>query len=128
MVYVDGQATTSTEPGPEQQPGDTGKPGKPATTNINTAPPGSSVTVSSGDSDQYYVIAGSFVEEARANTQLQNIISAGHSGAHLVRFPNSPYHSVCVDKFNSRREADGLKRQLEREKIDSFVRALPKNQ
>ncbi|MCC6459237.1 MAG: OmpA family protein [Saprospiraceae bacterium] len=124
MVYVDGQATTS-DPGPEQRPGSTDSPGKPA--NINTAPPSTAVTVSSGDSDQYYVIAGSFVEEARANTQLQTIISAGHAGAHVVRFPNSPYHSVCVNKFNSRREADGLKRQLEREKIEAFVRALPKN-
>lgn len=82
--------------------------------------------MSSADSDQYYVIAGSFQEAARANAHLQKIQQSGHTGAQIVRFPNSPYHSVCVDKFNSRRDADGLKKQLEREKIDAFVRAVPK--
>ncbi len=124
MVYIDGQAAPAGT-SPDNQPNSTAP--APAKTNINTAPP-NPVTVTSGDSDQYYVIAGSFLEEARANTQVQTLIASGHRETQVVRFPNSPYHSVCVDKFNSRREADALKRQLEKEKIDVFVRALPKTQ
>jgi cell division protein FtsN len=123
MVYVDGQAGFELPPADESAPASSA----PAKPNINTAPPSSSVSVSSGDSDQYYVIAGSFQDASRANSHLQKIQSAGHGEAQIVRFPNSPYHSVCVDKFNNRREADGLKRQLEKEKIDAFVRAVPKS-
>ena len=121
MVYVDGQASTLTEqPAPPETP--------PAKTNVNTAPPPNPVTVTSGDSDQYFVIAGSFLEEVRATNHVQTLITAGHKEAQVIRFPNSPYHSVCVNKFNSRREADTLKRQLEREKVDAFVRAMPRTQ
>ncbi|MBK8923046.1 MAG: SPOR domain-containing protein [Saprospirales bacterium] len=86
------------------------------------------MTVSSAESDHYYVVAGSFLEEARANSHLQTMSGAGYAKVQIVRFPNSPYFSVCVDKFNNRREADAFKRQLEREKIDAFVRAVAKTQ
>lgn len=125
MVYVDGQASVnSDEAANPNTPNTATKP------NVNTAPPttASTVTVTSGDTDQYYVIAGSFLEEPRANTQLQKLVAAGHPETQILRFPNSPYNSVCVSVFNSRREADALKRQLEREKFDVFVRAVPKNQ
>lgn len=126
MVYVDGQAGIEA-PADESAPTTTPPSGKPnGKSNINTAPPSSTITVSSADSDQYFVIAGSFQDANRANAQLQKIQEAGHAEAQIVRFPNSPYHSVCVDKFNSRRDADGLKKQLEREKFDAFVRAVPK--
>ena len=126
MVYVDGQAGFE-PPADESAPSAPASAGAPVKSNINTAPPSSSVSVSSGDSDQYYVVAGSFLEAARANSHLQKIQEAGHGNVQVIRFPNSPYHSVCVDKFNSRRDADSLKRQLDKENIDSFVRALPKS-
>lgn len=126
MVYVDGQAGFELPPADESAPTPAPDGTKPGKQNINTAPPSPAITVSSGDTDQYFVIAGSFQDASRANAQLQKIQAAGHASAQIVRFSNSPYHSVCVDKFNSRREADGLKKQLERENIDAFVRAVPK--
>jgi len=128
MVYVDGKpnldATTATATAAPTTPDKSTAPKK----NVNTPPPAPSVTVTAGDADQYYVIAGSFQEEVRANNHLQTIQTAGYTSAHIVRFPNSPYHSVCVEKFGSRRDADALKRQLDKDKIDAFVRHAPKMQ
>jgi len=41
-----------------------------------------------------------------------------------VRFPNSNFFSVCVGRFDTRDEASALKRQLDQDKIDTFVRAV----
>ena len=137
MVYVDGKPTFEGTDNPNNQgktnvastplPGKAPAGGAAPNKNVNTAPP-NPVTVTSADSDQYYVIAGSFQEEARANNHLITLQSAGHPGVKIVRFPNSPYHSVCVNTFSSRQEAYALKRQLDKENIDSFVRAVPKTQ
>jgi len=130
VVYVDGKTSyeTPTEGG-GKAPAGAGitPPNTSPKKNVNTPPP-STVTVSSGDLDQYYVVAGSFQEESRANNHLQTMQAAGYASAQIVRFPNSPYHSVCVDKFASRREAETLKRQLDKDKIEAFVRAMPKTQ
>ncbi|MBK6930307.1 MAG: OmpA family protein [Saprospirales bacterium] len=124
MMYVDGKAVVEPE-----NSGDQRQAQAPVKTNVNAAPPPANpVTVSSAESDHYYVVAGSFLEEARANSHLQTMSGAGYAKVQIVRFPNSPYFSVCVDKFNNRREADAFKRQLEREKIDAFVRAVAKTQ
>jgi cell division protein FtsN len=124
MVYVDGK------PNLEAAPENTATATNPAPTktNVNAPPPAASVMVTSGDADQYYVIVGSFQEEARANTHLQAMQTAGYATAHIVRFPSSPYHSVCIDKFGTRREADTLKRKLDKDNIEAFVRAAPKMQ
>ncbi|TNE69469.1 MAG: hypothetical protein EP344_00390 [Bacteroidetes bacterium] len=131
MVYIDGKPTSAPVV-------ETGVPSTPNTPNsggtvtpepnVNTAPPTNPVLVTSGEMDQYYVIAGSFLEEPRANNHLQSIIAAGYSEAQIVRFPDSPYHSVCVQIFNSRQDAYALKRKLGRNDIESFVRAVPKTQ
>ncbi|MBL7774545.1 MAG: OmpA family protein, partial [Saprospiraceae bacterium] len=141
MVYVDGKPTyetTGATPAPAPaanapatqgvKPG--GNTGSVPNKNVNTAPPLSSnpVVVSSGDEDQYYVIAGSFQEEERAKNHLKTLQEAGYAGVKIVRFPNSPYHSVCVNTFSNRQEAYALKRKLDQENIDSFVRAVPKTQ
>ncbi len=121
MVYIDGKPTPSTEVA-QATPAlpDKSTPKR----NVNTAPPSTDAIAP----DRYYVIAGSFQEEARAQTQLQNILSAGYTNAKVIQFPASPYHSVCVDNFASRREAEALKRRLERDRIESFVRYVPKVQ
>ncbi|HNE30636.1 MAG TPA: SPOR domain-containing protein, partial [Saprospiraceae bacterium] len=93
----------------------------------NTPPP-ATASIAAGDQDQFFVVAGSFAEEARANNHLQAMQAAGYATAHIVNFPNSPYHSVCIDKFATRREAETLKRQLDKDKIEAFVRAMPKTQ
>lgn len=130
MVYVDGKASYGTD-NANPNTSTAGAPAQPpAKTNVNTAPPPASnpVSVSSGDLDQYFVVAGSFLEEERANNHMQTLIAAGYSNVQIVRFPNSPYHSVCVDKFSTRKDADALKRKLDRDKVDAFVRAMPKAQ
>ncbi|MBL7797932.1 MAG: OmpA family protein [Saprospiraceae bacterium] len=130
VVYVDGKANYENAEAGNTQPSAAGtSPGAAPKKNVNTAPPAAaSVAVAAGDLDQYYVVAGSFAEEARANTHLQAMQAAGYATAQIVRFPNSPYHSVCIDKFATRREAETLKRQLDKDKIEAFVRAMPKTQ
>jgi outer membrane protein OmpA-like peptidoglycan-associated protein len=111
MVYVDGQIVG-------QNPSPT--PGK-----VNTPPvPGGQVTVSNAERDSYHVVAGSFLMENRAQNQLATIHNAGYKDAKIVRFPNSTYFSISVGKFKSRRDADALKKRLETDKIDAFVRAV----
>ncbi len=114
MVYVDGQINGVSTPPPTN-----------AGANVNTAPPNTgSVTVSSAEKDSYHVVAGSFLMENRAQNQLATIHKAGYPGAQIVRFPNSTYFSISVGKFKTRGEADTLKRKLEKDKIDAFVRAV----
>ncbi len=82
------------------------------------------VTVTNAERDSYYVIAGSFLMENRARNQLATLQAAGYDSAEIVRFPNSSFFSVCVGRYNTRRDADTLKRQLESANIDAFVRAV----
>lgn len=115
MVYVDGQINASTPATPDR--------------NVNIAPPAGApasgtVSVSSGDKDSYHVVAGSFLMESRAQNQLAALHKAGYTTAQIVRFPNSTYFSISVGKFKTRSEADTLKRKLEKDKIDAFVRAV----
>ena len=116
MVYVDGQITN--------QPASSGTTTS-APQNINTAPANSGpVTISSADRDSYHVVAGSFLMEDRAQKQLGAIQGAGFKEAQIVRFPNSTYFSISVGKFKSRKDADALKKRLENNGIDAFVRAV----
>ena len=111
MVYVDGQIV-GTETTNQQG-------------NVNTAPPiTGNVTVSNAERDSYHVVAGSFLMESRAQTQLGNLHNAGFKSAQIVRFPNSTYFSISVGKFKTRREADALKSRLAGSGIDAFVRAV----
>ncbi len=118
MVYVDGNISNSSS---EEDP-------KPANVNVkpqpNTGGSAGEVKVTNASSDSYYVVAGSFLAEARANNQMAHLQQLGHKGAEIVRFPNSNFYSVCVGKFNTRDEASMLKRQLDQNKIDAFVRAV----
>lgn len=117
MVYVDGNiSNVSYENDPEP-------------TNVNVKPQqhsggGGKVKVTNASADSYYVVAGSFLIETRANNQLAHLQQLGHTGAEIVRFPNSNFFSVCVGKFATRDEAASLKRQLDQDNIDAFVRAV----
>lgn len=116
VVYVDGNISGSSH---EDDP---------TPTNVNVKPQqqagGGKVKVTNAESDSYYVVAGSFLIETRANNQLANLQQLGHSDAEIVRFPNSNFYSVCVGKFDTRDEAATLKRKLEQDNIDAFVRAV----
>ncbi|HOY05661.1 MAG TPA: OmpA family protein [Saprospiraceae bacterium] len=116
MIYVNGQMNSP-------QPIDPTVAAPNKVKHTNTAPHGS-VTVTDAQRDSYYVIAGSFLMENRAHNQLATLQAAGYNTAEIVRFPNSSFFSVCVGRFNARREADTLKRQLESANIDAFVRAV----
>jgi len=129
MVYVDGQLSNSTG-GDDRTPQ--------SSTNVNVAPlnPGKAkaakpdgkgeVTVTtSTEKDLYYVVAGSFLMENRANARLGELQQAGCAAAEIVRFPNSTFYSVSAGKFNNRKEAEALRRRLASDhKVDAFVRAV----
>lgn len=130
VVYVDGQIGNNSSTLPDRTPQ--------SSSNVNVAPlnPGkgsvqsgsagsNTVTVTTGGKDAYYVVAGSFLMENRANARLGELQQAGCAAAEIVRFPNSTFYSVSAGKFSSRREADALRRRLMNEhKVDSFVRAV----
>jgi len=120
MVYVDGKPTALTDAAPVLP--DKAVPKR----NVNTAP--SSAGGSGIEADRYYVVAGSFQEPARAQVQMENVRAAGYNDVQIVQFPSSPFHSVCVGKFVSRKEAEALKRKLEGDSIAAFVRYVPKVQ
>ncbi len=120
MVYVDGKPTAVTDAAPVLP--DKAVPKR----NVNTAP--SSAGGSGIEADRYYVVAGSFQEPARAQVQMENVRAAGYNDVQIVQFPSSPFHSVCVGKFVSRKEAEALKRKLEGDSIAAFVRYVPKVQ
>lgn len=116
MVYVDGKIS-----------GNAGKTEETPAANVNVKPPvngSGKVKVTNASNDSYYVVAGSFLAEERANNHLANIQQHGHKEAEIVRFPGSNFYSVSVGKFKSRDEASALKHKLEQEKIDAFVRAV----
>lgn len=118
MVYVDGNISNfSIEDKEDKQPN-----------KVNEKPQqysgGGKVKVTNASNDSYYVVAGSFLIETRANNQLAFLREQGHENAEIVRFPNSNFFSVCVGKFKTREEATALKRQLDQNKIDAFVRAV----
>ncbi|MBC7775103.1 MAG: OmpA family protein [Phycisphaerae bacterium] len=115
MVYVDGNISNFSHEDPTPS-------------NVNIKPQlhssGSKVKVTNASSDSYYVVAGSFLAETRANNQVAHLQQLGHKDAEIVRFPNSNFFSVCVGKFSTRDEASALKHQLDQDNIDTFVRAV----
>jgi len=115
MVYVDGNISNGhVDP-------------TPANVNVKLQPHsggGGKVKVTSASSDSYYLVAGSFLAENRANNRMAQLQQLGHKNAEIVRFPNSNFFSVCVGRFDTRDEASALKRQLDQDKIDTFVRAV----
>ncbi len=113
FIYMDGSSFEST--------GAPVAPNEPAP--YNGSPAATKVYADSGNGNmEYFVVAGSFMEEARAKRQIGTLNTAGYSEAYVTQFPNSQFFSVCVGKFNSRREAESLKRQIARNRIDAFVR------
>ncbi|MDO8366941.1 MAG: OmpA family protein [Saprospiraceae bacterium] len=118
MVYVDGKISNNSPSTDEEL----------TSANVNVKPQQNTesgkVKVSNASSDAYYVVAGSFLAEARANNHLASLQKLGHSSAEIIRFPNSNFFSVSVAKFKTREEASAFKRKLDQNKIDAFVRAV----
>jgi len=115
MVYVDGNINNVSHDDPS-----------PSNVNVKPSKPNENgkVNVSNASNDTYYVVAGSFLIETRANNQLATLKKLGHNGAEIVRFPNSNFFSVCVGKFKTREQASALKRELDKGNVNAFVRAV----
>lgn len=113
MVYVDGQLNNSQESDPTPQ---SGRPGTSGGSKPNVA--------TAGNGQQFYVIAGSFLMENRADNQLAMLKSSGYPEAQIVRFQRSTFFSVCAGIYGSRKEAEMVERKLEAANIDAFVRAV----
>lgn len=87
---------------------------------------GGQTTTMRGNLD-YFVVVGSFMQTSGAETRRQDLINAGYSEAYVTQFPNSAFQSVCVGRFSNRRDADALRRRVERStRFDAFVRPTPK--
>ncbi len=118
VVYVDGQITSTAGDKPPQS------------NEVSVAPltPGNApvpTSVTTAERNAYYVIAGSFLMENRAQARLNELIAAGYSQAEVVRFPNSTFYSVCAGKFTNRHDAVQLEKKLEQgSNIEAFVRAM----
>jgi hypothetical protein len=112
MVYVDGYSGTPTP----QKNSESGN------TTANKPAPGK-VTVSAADKDSYYVVAGSFLMESRASNRANTLKEAGYTDTQVMQFPGSPYFSVVVAKFKTRKEAQVVENKLETDKFEAFVRA-----
>jgi outer membrane protein OmpA-like peptidoglycan-associated protein len=113
MVYVNGQVGSPKPISPDVA--------APLPAQVNKPGP---VKVTNAERDSYYVVAGSFLMENRARNQAGTLQAAGFGPVEIIRFPGSSFHSVCVGRFDSRREAEALERRLEQENIDAFVRAV----
>lgn len=117
MLYVDGQLT--------EAPGSSATDPSPATAQHSTG--GSTTAVRSGSADAYYVIAGSFLMENRAQNRLSELKAAGFEEAEIVQFPNSTFYSVSVRKCATRAEANAVSKQVEsKKKIETFIRTVPR--
>ena len=112
MMYVDGQLSGVNRENTEPEK------------NVNTAP-ASSNELGAVDPDSYYVVAGVFSQETGAQSRLAELLQLGYGEASIVRFPDSPYFSVCAAHFGSRKEANAIRRKLKRDdKLDAFVKQI----
>jgi outer membrane protein OmpA-like peptidoglycan-associated protein len=85
----------------------------PGTGKVNT-PPGK-ITVSTATSGAFYVVAGSYLREEGAKIRQAELKGWGFPAAEIVRFPNSTYFNVSVNRYANREEATVAKKKLERE-------------
>lgn len=85
--------------------------------NTNTRPT-TSYTNSGG---RYLVVAGSFRQEAYANSHAAKLRRMGYDDTRVSIFNKGAYASVLVDRFSDRGDANALARELENKGIDALV-------
>ncbi len=72
---------------------------------------------------RFYVVAGSFLMQTRANNRLNELVQAGYENASIVQFPKSPFYAVAVDKLDSYEAAQKFRDEfVAKTKMDCFVR------
>lgn len=123
VVYLDGQLSDVGSVDPRPVSGDTGaaQGGKKDSGKKNKQKQTQATSAAQGD---FHVVAGSFLMETRAQSQLEVLHSSGYTNAYITQYPNSPYYSIVAGEFQSREEAARLKRQLDNARIDAFVRVV----
>jgi cell division septation protein DedD len=95
---------------------------------VNVSPDAAAeTTVAAPSGAGFYVVSGSFTKEARAQAHAGTIKNAGFPDAEIMQFPNSPYFSVVVGKFENRTEADALKQKLADSNLQAFIRIVSAN-
>ena len=80
-------------------------------------------TASSGSDDpnKYLVIAGSYSSKVNANSELKRLKALGVD-AEVAKFINSKYHTVCVGRYPTRKEATTYANELKKKhKIDAYL-------
>ncbi|MFZ1704984.1 MAG: SPOR domain-containing protein [Saprospiraceae bacterium] len=83
----------------------------------------SSKGVSNQPGGQYMVIAGSFIKEENARSQLKKLKSIGYNHAEIKIFVSSEYYSVIVSRHTTQNEADKVVQDLKKNGIESFSKA-----
>jgi outer membrane protein OmpA-like peptidoglycan-associated protein len=87
------------------------------------APAGSSKKLNFKTGTKFYVVAGSFLMQTRANARMTELVASGFENVSIVQFPKSPFYSVCVDKLETYEAAQLLKNEfVTKTSIDCFVR------
>lgn len=79
----------------------------------------------SGESGEYYVVAGSFKVSENAQRHVQRLQSLGFSETTIIEFENLKMKSVCVGTYNDKAKAISAANKLTGEhKIQTVVRGL----
>jgi outer membrane protein OmpA-like peptidoglycan-associated protein len=80
---------------------------------VNT-PPGK-IAIENASTGAFYVVAGSYLREEGAKIRQVELQGWGFPTAEIVRFPNSAYYNVSVNRYTTREAATAAKKKLERE-------------
>ncbi len=77
-------------------------------------------TVQSGG--DFLVLAGTFISQQNAKAEVSRLQKLGFDKAEVVEFDFSEYHTVCVDRHMTEREANAIKRNLiNKHQIEAYV-------
>lgn len=76
---------------------------------------------SSSSSGKYLVVTGSFLMESNANGMIKKLKKMGYSGAGLIIFEASQYHTVTSGRYASNSDARSVEKNLKAAGIDCYV-------
>ncbi len=102
---------------------DTSTPPSTETSTTPAIPPTTTkVKMNSGTSSgRYFVIVGSFIVPGNAHTLERKLKNMGYSGAEVVNFDLSEYHTVLAGRYGTLSEAKQAERALKAKGMDAYV-------
>ncbi|MEM1322897.1 MAG: hypothetical protein AAGG75_21710 [Bacteroidota bacterium] len=94
-----------------------------AATDTGGANGGGGIAAGSSPSDgDFLVLAGTFISQPNAEREVSRLKKMGYNNAEIVEFDFSEYHTVCVDRKSTEREANTIKRALiNQHEIEAYV-------